>query len=242
MLKSTKAHIEEQQFDAYKTRIGKISDAQKKTNAAHMDVILARINPVAWSAERVKNTQNTSNLTPEEIESICENIKSSLPILGSPAIIKLFASLWFRDVSANEKDGVLILWENEYEVFKTTAKEWWNKWKEFPIIRMPNHTILWENTDMANKATTGIRWLFPDRTIKFNLESLNTSANIHGLYPGYRDPDNGKSDNVGHTVYGWTGGDDDAVIAPYVWRDHTGNSKSGYGDRRYALCLVASFG
>jgi hypothetical protein len=95
---------------------------------------------------------------------------------------------------------------------------------------------------MANKAITGIRSLFPGRTINFNLESINTSANTNGVYPGYRVRGYGGSDVVGHAVYGWTGGDGDAVSAPCVWRDHTSGSSSGDDFRQYALCLVASFG
>jgi hypothetical protein len=46
MLNTTKVHIEAKKFDGYKARIAKISDAQRETNASHIDSILARINPV----------------------------------------------------------------------------------------------------------------------------------------------------------------------------------------------------
>jgi hypothetical protein len=107
---------------------------------------------------------------------------------------------------------------------------------------MPNHIIESEKTDMANKAMTAIRSLFPGRTVNFTLTALNTSADIHGIYPGCRDWDGGKSDFVGKAVFSWEEGGSDEVDAPCAWRGHDGDSHSGNDGRQYALCLVASFG
>jgi hypothetical protein len=86
--------------------------------------------------------------------------------------------------------------------------------KEVPVIRMPNYVLESEKTDMANKAMTAIRSLFPGRTLHFTLKALNDSADEYGIYPGCRSCGNGGSGSVDDAVFSWEEGDGVAVLAP----------------------------
>ncbi len=188
----------------------------------------------------VSNAQNSLNITPEQISAILNEIGQKLPF--GPALVPVLTALRFTDVSKNENDGKLTLWVNEYEIFKTKVQEWPNKEKEISVIRMPNHTLKWENTDIASKVINAIKQLFPEQNIQFTLNGLNAMADQHGIFPGYRDADDAESEFVDDAVYAWVEGAGDAASAHCAFRNRRGGSNSGIVDRRSGSCLVASVG
>ena len=71
---------------------------------------------------------------------------------------------------------------------------------------------------------------------------LNTSADKHGIFPGYRDADSAKSKDIDEAVYSWIEGSGDAADAPCACRYRGGYSFSNVDDRHGGCCLVASVG